>query len=305
MRTLLLLLALVAMLQAQDKPLEVHLNHAYITPDAVTYEAIRNSDFVKQFAVWEERTTHRKDMSYTGFYLYGRNTYFEFLKPSDAGKGEGSQIALGVDVAGGLETLQKRAQAAGMKTEILPITRDFNGKDVAWFKMLQRTDKEGPSVGIWTLEYEPTFLTEWNPRTDKKGGIRREDVLARYADVVKQKPEEKMIADIKTIFIEVPANAVAQSMDECGVLGLTVGGFTGLRPRFSNVSCSSGNLRIHFHAKGEGAPGIYAIVFELGKPAKRGTYDLGKTRLIVNGHEATWIFDRAHPPAMVLNHDQK
>lgn len=291
MRTLLLLLALVAMLQAQDKPLEVHLNHAYITPDAETYEAIRNSDFVKQFAVWEERTTHRKDMSYTGFYLYGRNTYFEFLKPSDAGKGEGSQIALGVDVAGGLETLQKRAQAAGMKTEILPITRDFNGKDVAWFKMLQRTDKEGPSVGIWTLEYEPTFLTEWNPRTDKKGGIRREDVLTRYAEVVNQKPEEKMMGDIKTVFIEVPANAVAQSMNECKVLGLEVS------QTETNVICSKSDFAIRINSRG-GTPGVSAIIFQLEKSAKPNHYDIGKSRLVVVGHKAIWIFNRENPPSM-------
>ena len=288
---LVLLLAVVASVHAQDKPVQIHLNHAYITPDAETYEAIRNSEFVKQFAVWQERTTHRKDMSYSGFYLYGRHTYFEFLKPSDAGKGEGSQIAFGVDEKGGLEALQKRAQAAGMKTEILPITRDFNGKDVAWFKMLQRTDKVGPSAGIWTLEYEPTFLTEWYPRPEAKGGIRREDVLARYAEVVNQKPEEKLMADIKTLFIEVPANAVAQSMNECKVLGLEVS------QTETNVICSESDFTIHVTSAG-GSPGVTAIIFDLQKARKREEYNLGKTRLLVVGHKAMWIFDRDHPPRM-------
>jgi Family of unknown function (DUF5829) len=149
-----------------------------------------------------------------------------------------------VDEQGGIEALQKRAQAAGMKKEFLPVTRGFNGKDVAWFKMLQRTDKEGPSVGIWTLEYEPTFLSEWNPRPDAKGGIRREDVLSRYVEVVKQGPEEKLMADIKTIFIEVPANAVAQSMNECRVLGLAVS------KTETNVTCSKSAFEIRISSRG-------------------------------------------------------
>lgn len=283
MRIALLLLLAVVTSGAQDPPVQVHLNHAYITPDAETYEAIRNSEFVKRFAVWEERTTHRKDMSYTGFYLYGQHTYFEFLKPSDAGKAHGSQIAFGVDESGGLAALQERAQAAGMKTEILPVTREFNGKDVAWFRMLQRTDTDAPSVGIWTLEYEPTFLTGWNPQPKAKASIRREDVLARYAQVVKQKQASKLMADVTTIYLNVPTAGLEQSVKECKALG-----FKALAGD-SSAFCRSDNLTIIVRARSDRF-GIAAIRFRLGREAKEGEYKIGHTVLNIQEKAALWNF---------------
>src|SRR5690349_16886108 len=137
MRALLVVALMSLATSAQDKRPDVRLNHAFVVPDTETYEAIRNSEFVKQFAVWEERTTHRKDITYTGFYLYGRHTYFEFLKPDDRTPVGTSKIAFGVDRTGDLDLLQKRAEAAGIKTEIKTITRSFNGKDVDWFRSLE------------------------------------------------------------------------------------------------------------------------------------------------------------------------
>lgn len=276
-----LMLSLAAL--AQGKKPEVHLNHAFIVPDAETYEAIRNSGFVKQFAVWEERTTHRKDITYTGFYLYGRHTYFEFLRPEDPKAIGGSDIAFGVDRSGDIDLLQKRAEVAGIKTEIQPITRAFNGKDVGWFRSLKRKDEGAPSLGIWTLEYQPTFLNEWNPASMRINSVRREDVLARYATAVKQKQQEKAVADVVDIWVALPAASVAESLRECGVLGLKVS-----RPG-KEATCSDGQTSIHL-TESSTALGIAAIRFALAKDAGQSKHQLGHTTLEIKGRFAVWSF---------------
>ena len=83
----------------------VFLNHFYVVLDSATYKDIEQSAFLRrEFAVTEQRTTVRTDMTYTGLYFYGTNTYFEFFDvSSDASSQVGfGGIALGVDQQGEL-----------------------------------------------------------------------------------------------------------------------------------------------------------------------------------------------------------
>jgi hypothetical protein len=262
---------------------QIHLNHAFITPDAATYEAIRNSPFVKQFAVWEERTTHRKDITYTGFYLYGQHTYFEFLKPDDPKSVGRSDVAFGVNRAGDLDLLKKRAEAAGMKSEVQTITRAFKGKDVDWFRSLKRTDEKVPSIGLWTLEYLPTFLTEWNPTPGAKSSVRRQDVLRRYTEVVKQKAESKSMVDVTAIWLDMPEKGIDESLRECEVLGLTS------RRMQSEATCSKGDeLVIHLRPRSE--PAFSAVQFALRSRQPKSEQQIGSTTLKIDGSTALWRF---------------
>jgi len=293
MRALILIALLSLSMSAQDKRPDVHLNHAFVVPDAENYEAIRNSEFVKQFAVFEERTTHRKDITYTGFYLYGRDTYFEFLKPDERSKVGDSAIAFGVDRTGDLDLLRKRVEeAAGMKTEVQTITRSFNGKDVDWFRSLKRKDASEPSLGVWTLEYVPTFLTEWHPSPKVKSSVRRVDALKRYAEVVKQKPENKVMANVSAIWLTVPGD-LEQAKKECAALGLEVSSVA-----HSPVLCGKGReLSIFIRPAGKGAPpGINAVVFTLGRKTEKSIHQFGKSTLKVVGDFATWVFQPGFEP---------
>jgi hypothetical protein len=60
-----------------------HLNHFYATVDAETVAAMRESAFVKRFANLEVRTTKGTLSTWTGTYLYGRETYAEVFGPGD------------------------------------------------------------------------------------------------------------------------------------------------------------------------------------------------------------------------------
>jgi hypothetical protein len=62
--------------QTNVKLPSVPLNHFYVVLDSATYKAIEQSPFLrKEFAVNEQRTTTRTDISYTGVYFYGTNTW--------------------------------------------------------------------------------------------------------------------------------------------------------------------------------------------------------------------------------------
>jgi hypothetical protein len=81
-------------------------------------------------------------------------------------------------------------------------------------------DESDVPLSIWTLEYVPTFLDQWNPSPGEKSGVRREDVLKRYAEVVKQKPQDKIMVDITSIAVRLPDRR--QALQECGLSALFV-----------------------------------------------------------------------------------
>jgi hypothetical protein len=277
--TLLLVSSLCMIVSAEEQVAEVHLNHAYVVPDLSTYEAIRSSDLVKQLAVWEERTTRRRDQTYTGFYLYGRHTYFEFLLPSEKFRVGEFAVAFGVDRSGELDRLQRRAEAAGMKTEIQEIRRPLDGTDVAWFRSLSRTDYDQPHVNIWTLEYVPTFLTEWHPSSVGKSGVRREEVLSRYAGVVRQKHDDKPMADVTDLWIDLAPSDLRESLRECEVLGFQVSG----------GDCTDGQFTVHLKESTK-TIGLTKVRFALHKPMAEGEHQIGATKLTIEGKAAIWNF---------------
>ena len=57
----------------------------FVVLDEATYRAVAESELLGSLGAFEERTTARPDVTYTGLYAYGRHTYFEFLAPDEAG----------------------------------------------------------------------------------------------------------------------------------------------------------------------------------------------------------------------------
>ena len=167
----------------------VFLNHFFTVLDTETYQAIKASGFMaNEFAPNEYRRTVRGDRSYAGIYFYGTNTYFEFFDAASRGPGSlgFSMLAFGVDQPGELRSLQSALADTYPLTE-RKISRDYNDSQIAWF------DQASPSTvtattslgyGAWIMEYDPTFLSVWNPGASSGSGISRSAVLARYVSVL-------------------------------------------------------------------------------------------------------------------------
>jgi len=162
----------------------VLLNHFFIVPTPETYEALRQSAFLREsFAVFEARTTVRQDLTYTGIYFYGDHTYFEFLPPGPGFAEAQSGVAFGVEESGAGARLRARLEEGlGVKVGEMGITRQAEGKDVPWFRMVAAQTGQGMGrFATWTMEYEGSFLDQWFPDLPPRGrGIARAAVLDRY-----------------------------------------------------------------------------------------------------------------------------
>ena len=214
---------------ASPLPLPVSLNHFYVVPDAETYKAISGSEFLKsEFAVTETRTTVRADSTYTGFYVYGVNTYFEFLESiSDGSIAKGaSGVAFGVDEPGGLKAIAA-ALPEEFPGEAQLITRALNDRAVPWFfmaapKSLPYGDPSGFS--FWLMEYHPSFLAEWKPQPGSSNkGIARCDILGRYAVTLGGQPAKPLFEDVTGLTVALEEGRIKRWSELCQAFGFRLG----------------------------------------------------------------------------------
>ncbi|HEX7335186.1 MAG TPA: DUF5829 family protein [Pyrinomonadaceae bacterium] len=222
---LIFLLGVLTPRQAKSKRPPVFLNHFYVVLDSATYKDIEQSAFLRgEFAVTEQRTTVRTDMTYTGLYFYGTNTYFEFFDvASDPSNQVGfSGIALGVDREGELQSAGKELSFSfSMDQET--ITRQYNGKQVPWFYAGKLKDFPlGSSLAVWFMEYLPQFLNEWNPQSGARNqGMSRKQILQRYSAVLKDIPPKPYFDDVIALTVAVNDAHGKKLAELCKLLGYT------------------------------------------------------------------------------------
>ncbi|HKY28849.1 MAG TPA: DUF5829 family protein [Pyrinomonadaceae bacterium] len=271
-------------------PSSVPLNHFYVVVDSDTYKAIEQSPFLrKEFAVSEQRTTTRTDMSYTGVYFYGDNTYFEFFDASQTAVGRlsDSGLALGVDQAGALASIKTELASRFSLLED-PITRGFEGQQVPWFYMaVPKNFPMSSGLRFWVMEYHPKFLMEWNPRSgDKNDGISRKQILRRYADVLKGVPAKPFLKDVIAITIAADESTQKSLIDLCRHLNYRE------RVDGRTTILDGDDIEIRLVDETKDARGIQQITMRVtGKP-KQTEYRFG-ARSILKFHgngQATWSF---------------
>jgi len=203
--------------EARVEPL-VFLNHFYLTLDHATYLAIENNQFLRrEFAATEQRTTVRKDRTYTGLYFYGTNTYFEFFDAEQETRRRvgDSAIAFGVDEAGASAKLESR-----LGTHSVTITRQLGTVDIPWFyQTMPKGFSLESGISTWVMEYHPRFLPEWHAETGGPAGITRKEVLQRYKAVLKDVPAKPYLADVVRITMAADKQVSAQMSELCKAFG--------------------------------------------------------------------------------------
>lgn len=208
---------------AQSRLPPVFLNHFYVVIDSATYKDIEQSPFLrKEFAANETRTTVRTDMSYTGLYFYGTNTYFEFFDvASDMSRQVGfSGIAFGIDQVGELQAV---SSVLSSKFPLVQqtITRQFNGKQVPWFFIGEQAEfPMRSSFSVWFMEYHPQFLSEWNPWPGARNrGTSRKQILQRYAAVLKDVPAKPYFDNVVALTVAIDDERRKKLAELCKLIG--------------------------------------------------------------------------------------
>lgn len=160
-------------------PAPVYLNHSYGIFSEATIKALQTNPYLtEQFVNVEVKTTVRPDITYTGTYLFTRETYLEFFPVGTFDLDTGVMgMALSDETTGGIETVQERWAkefGEGGVSPIELISREVEGVVVPWFRSVNPTwVASSPDTFLWNMEYVPA-------EGSTQPGTRREYLASRY-----------------------------------------------------------------------------------------------------------------------------
>jgi len=269
---------------------QVSLNHFYVVLDSPTYKAIEEDAFLrKRFAVNEKRTTSNAEMTYTGLYFYGINTYFEFFDIGNSPKDSvgDSALAFGVDQPGAIRILHERL-GSSLEANVKLVTRLYQGKQVPWFFMATSSSLPYESgLSCWLMEYHPEFLGNWNPQpkgTNRR--ITREEILRRYSAVLT--PVDKpILEDVVGLTVAVDASDKSSLIDLCLHLGYQIEG----KQNDEAVELYGPDFDLHLVPAIKNARGIREIKMSTRNlPDREKELQLGQSTLRFDGSSAIWSF---------------
>jgi hypothetical protein len=268
---------------------QVFLNHFYMVLDSHTYNAIEEDSFLrKHFAVNEKRTTTNAEMSYTGLYFYGSNTYFEFFDIGNSPKDQvgDSAIALGVDQPGAIKILRERL-GSSLEPDLKSVTRLYRGRQIPWFFMAtSRSLPYESGLSCWLMEYHPDFLANWNPQPKGTNyGITRKNILRRYSEVLPP-VDGPYLEDVVGLTLAVDVPDRNSLIDFCLQLGYQVE-----RKQNEDVAALNGpDFVLLLIPATKNIRGIREIKMRMRNPRERETKRLRRSTLQFAGCTAIWSF---------------
>jgi hypothetical protein len=253
----------------------VVLNHVFAVLDPETVAAIEADPFVnEQLGKLAKQTTQMEGLTFTGLYLYGRETYLELFSPDPQSPLGMLGIGLGVDRAGGLARLAKRVRAAGHPFfTTLARRQDEAGKLIPWFQS-GGTKAEGPEepLNLWVMEY--------------LGG------RPRLAALAKTHLPERLIRDLRAVELM----GTAKERDYLATT-LAAWGWSVRREGDTMIASNHEGTELRFTADPT-RRGLLAVRFALMRAVSREERVLGKSTLVLGpSAEALWRFAPTEPPA--------
>lgn len=264
-------------------------NHAYGVLDRETADAIEHSDYLREFANFQVRTTTGSDgQTWTGRYLMGRETYLELFGVGDVPGQSGTLGSTGMGVsterAGDRPTVLERLKELGVTEPIeFRQTRDFgDGVPVPWFDAVFTTDQYD-AFSAWAMEYRPEYFADPRSNTepaDFPGDVGRE----RYLPDAYQ---DHLMRDVTGVRLAVTARDIDNQVPL-----LRAGGFV-VRETGKGVVATRGGTRIQLDAVPRERAGLRQVTFALNKSVDyRHEERIGRSTLVVGkGAGAVWTFD--------------
>ena len=274
-----------------------HLNHVFAAVDGETASAIAHSEFLRAFANLEVRTTTGTRATWTGRYLYGRETYLEIFGPADLQLTGGPApigawgIALSGDLPGHVAQLKARIEQSGLKAFEEVETRTFGERKEPWFTALTAISQHGDSgdlnepVTVWAMEYFPSYFDL--PAAAKEPAEHSQDIISReryQADGYRR----GMMRDVTGAEFDLPMSDY-QRIEPM----LAAAGFRISRTR-DGFAADGDQADFVFHVGGEMR--LRSVSFALNAPQKRHVERIGRSRMTVGpGATARWVFDPRAP----------
>lgn len=263
----------------------LYYNHAYGVVDRETADAVEHSAYIREFANFQVRTTTGAGgETWTGRYLYGRETYVELFGVGDVPGTSLGNTGMGVSTErdGDMDTVAGRLRAEGIEPVEFLQTRDFgDGIPVPWFDAVYTTE-QFDKFFAWAMEYRPEYLAD--PRTNIEppsypGDVGRERYLNDgYRD--------HLMRDVTAVHL-----AITQFDLDNSVPLLRAGGFV-VKTVPDGVVVVRGGTTIRFEVVPVDQVGLRSVEFSLNRPVSyRHVEQLGNSTLVVGpGPCAVWTF---------------
>ncbi|MDX3456875.1 DUF5829 family protein [Streptomyces sp. ME02-8801-2C] len=271
----------------------LYFNHAFGVFDRETADAIEDSAYLREFANFQVRTTTGSGgESWTGRYLYGRETYFELFGVGDVPGQDGllgsAGTGLSTEHAGDQATVIERLRAEGVTDPVLfPQTRDFgDGVPVPWFDAVLTT-LEYDAYDAWSMEYRPEYFADPRGNTEPAafpGDVGRERYLS---DLYR----EHLMRDVTSVRFAVTARDLAATVPL-----LRAGGFAVRSVANGGIVARGGGTTIRYDVVTREAgehTGLRRIEMSLNRPVPYHHEErIGHSTLAVGpGAHAVWTFD--------------
>ncbi|WP_328499245.1 DUF5829 family protein [Streptomyces sp. NBC_00414] len=264
-------------------------NHSYGVLDRETADAIEHSDYLRDFADFEVRTTTGTGgQTWTGRYLYGRETYLELFGVGDLAGQDGTLgsagLGLSTEQAGDLATVTERLKDEGVADPIEFLqTRDFgDGVPVPWFDAIL-TATEYDAFGAWAMEYRPEYFADPRSRTEpasSPGDVGRERYLPDGY-------RSHLMRDVTSVHLAVTEGDLADTVPLLRAGGFGVRTVTG-----GGVVAERGGTTLRFTAVPREQAGLRQVEMSLNRPVRdRHVERIGHSALTVGpGSRAVWTF---------------
>jgi hypothetical protein len=160
----------------------VFLSHFNIALDQKTYDALRISPEIAELASVAEKHTTAGDDTWTGFYIYGRQTYMEFFGADNLPEGThlgDCALALTVEEQGGLATVTGRLQKTfGKSVSVEPTSRTMPQGPIPWFTSAYVDNGLPYALQAYFMEIDPSYLAARHPGARIDQPLSREQYLS-------------------------------------------------------------------------------------------------------------------------------
>ncbi|WP_406172272.1 DUF5829 family protein [Streptomyces canus] len=264
-------------------------NHSYGVLDRETADAIEHSDYLRDFANFQVRTTTGTGgQTWTGRYLMGRQTYLELFGVGDIAGPDGTLgsggLGLSTERDGDLATVTERLKSEGVADPVEFLqTRDFgDGVPVPWFDALLTT-LEYDAFDAWAMEYRPEYFADPRGNTEPAsfpGDVGRERYLS-------DDYRTHLMRDVTYVRFAVTEGDLADTVPL-----LRAGGFAVKNVPGGGVVAEGGGTTIRFDAVPREQAGLQRVEMSLNRPVKdRHVEQIGHSTLTVGpGSRAVWTF---------------
>lgn len=211
------LLLLICTLHAQPTLPPVYLNHVTITVSPETYRSIAASVFLRDdFASVEERLTRIEGReSVNGVYLYGRDTFVEFLASDDQTPAGALGFSMGIEDRHQLPRLQ-RALAAQLQVPLQIASRhcQLDRTWTPWFDFIRGDWMPPGPVTFSIMAYHPSYVA------DRSRGVNRSLVSSvRAQALARQQQPNRLLGDVRRLVLWSEPAEIQSMMQSLAALG--------------------------------------------------------------------------------------